>query len=831
MRADDPARLRHPVARRSLAVLATGLAVAASVLIGPGGAYAAPTPSAPPQPSAAPAPSPSPIGSTAPSTPPSPSGSPSAQPTASPTVAPAASCGGGALAFGQIVHCPAINGADKHVYTFTTTRKSDTVYTVLTRGSGDLIVGGISGPGGIGCGISYAGSCQLGRAGTYTITVELAHGQGTGDYALSVDSLLTPSSCTALPNSFFSFASAGLPGVLAYGSAGHCFRFNQPAGTVVRVVAPSTVAGDVRGMILDAQHQPVCPVQDTRECTLTSAGPYRLFLQEFYGNEGPYTLRLARLSGAAGCPLLRTGTFGGDSAAIGTGSLSATTRFTCHRLHASAAGTVALRVDPEQSIDWTVFDGAGQRLCERWVNFRHCVLPAAGDYTLLMDNASDWGDPFDYQVAAVALHRGAGCAPVTGMAWDTPTLAVRQTSPVQVDCHPFRGTAGDRVEVFADPREFNEVYTFLVDVAGTMICTGYSEQDGCVLPATGTYRAVSYLSNWTTETGEATYDLQVRRLSNPAGCPVAGVAAYGTAPVLGPVRCRVVDVPAAGRYLLKAVDAAGWSGGVQLYDQAGLKACAWGGCDFTGPGRYTAVVRSYGNNEIIQDDHEFAFSLLAEVPSGCPQVSDAAGPPAVHRGGFTGVGQVNCLELAGPAGSHVLQLLPGDAVGAARPAVHVVDATGVYVCDSSSLRQYSCELTGTAPFYAVLALPDGQTSGEYATAFPRPDGPPACPVLPRTAEGTTVTSSADSFGFCFSVPAEGHAARETFTYRRTSGGGDASLWIFDGTGIRYCGSFGPSIDRTLTCTLPAGPATVFLEADAVDATWQLTHRDGTVPAA
>ncbi|WP_155368913.1 hypothetical protein [Catellatospora vulcania] len=843
MRADSSVRPKNPFLRGSLALLAATATIAAGILIGPAASYADPTappsPSPSPSPSASPSPasSPSPGPSVAPTgdPQPSPSGGPDTTPVPSPTASPStpvAACGG-PLALGQIAVCPSITDSEQHVYTVTTTKRSDTLLTTFTRGSGSWLTGSIAASNGNAvCSLQTdSGSCRLDRAGTYTITVAVLYGQGTGDYTVSVESMLTPSSCTTLPGSFFSFASPGVSGVLPLGAAPRCFKFSQPVGTVLKLLSPSTGSGDVQASILDAQYQEMgCPVRYTTECTLTSAGPYRLFLHEYYGNEAPFTLRLPRLSNAAGCPVLRPGPFGDQGAAIGTGSLSATAYLSCHQLRTATAGPVALRFSPEQSINWALYDDAGQRICERWVDYRFCRLPVAGDYTLLLENNQTWGDPFDYQVASVALFRNAGCATATRTTWTTPTLQVRQTSGVQVDCQPFKGDAGDRIVSYAAPAEYNDVLKFVLNSAGEVICTEYSEQDGCVLPATGTYRVVSYLSNWGPDVSEATYQLQVRRLSNPVGCPTVTAGSYGAAPALGTVRCRVLDLPAAGGYVIKAFDAAGWDSDVQVYDAAGLKVCtSWGRCDIPAAGRYTAVIKGYGNSAIIADDHRFAWSVLPAVPAGCPVLSDAANPLAVHRGTFTGVAEVDCVQLASPAGARVIELVPGDAVGAGRPSVTVFDATGAYVCDSSwGLRQSSCELTGTAPFFAVFGTPEGQTSGSYAMAFPRVDGPPACPVLPRTAEGSTVTSSGEAFGFCFAIPAGEHAAREAFTYRRTSGGGDATMWVIDGTGLRYCGSFGPSIDRTITCNLPEGPATVILETDAVDATYQLTHRDATV---
>ena len=131
----------------------------------------------------------------------------------------------------------------------------------------------------------------------------------------------------------------------------------------------------------------------------------------------------------------------------------------------------------------------------------------------------------------------------------------------------------------------------------------------------------------------------------------------------------------------------------------------------------------------------------------------------------------------------------------------------------------------------MLSSTGGYPTGPYAVAFARVDGAAGLPgPAPGRGPAPRSTIGADRFAVCFSIPADEHAAREIFTYRRTVGHRRRPLSVFDGTGLRYCGPTGPSIDRTFTCSLPAGPATVILEADAVDATYQLTHRDASTPA-
>ncbi|WP_433388505.1 hypothetical protein [Micromonospora sp. KLBMP9576] len=839
-------------------------ALAATVLIGPGAASAAPAPNpaaatpanagptptvaeptAPPKAPAPPTPAarkaPAPEASAAPKAPetsaapkaPATNGStrPGGRPAASTTGT--GGCGG-TLALGRIVTCPAVSGEERNVWSFTTTVASDLVIGRLTQVSGEGVSAELHGPDGTyHCYLSsYGSECRLAAAGTYTITAYVYYGSGTGSYRLSVESTRRPSTCTALPTSVFSFASTGRTGTLPAGLAARCFSFNQPTGTVLHIMDPGG-SGDIRGEILDAAHQPICRADGTNQCTLSQPGPYRLFLQEFYGAQSNYTLRMPRLSNPVGCPVVPLVAFGDPGAAVGSATIQHD-GYACHKLTTTTAGAVAVRFNRyhDQYLNWAVHNAAGQQICDEYTNSRHCPLPAAGSYTLLVSNDNDSHEAFTYQVAVTALHSAARCAATTATTWEQPALLVHQTSGVQTNCQPFQGEAGDRVIAYRAPTAYNDLSMWLVDQAGTPLCTEWSEEDGCVLPATGTYRMVSFLHWWETDSTDLTYALQVRRLSAAVGCPTITPGSYGAAPAgsLGGIRCRTLDIAAAGDYLVQAVRADNRPDYAQVYDAAGLRVCANAHCQFGAPGRYTMVLAGNVTTRVIDNDVEYAVALLPKAPSGCTPVSDAHGQPP-HQGTFAAAGQYDCLQLPSPAGARVVRLQAGDATGAASPEITVVDATGAYVCDIYSLRQYSCELTGTAPFSAVLSAPGEAPTGAYAVGFARVDGPPACPVLPQDATGTDVTTGAGSFAACFAIPADQHAAQETFTWTRTSGTGRARLSVLDATGVRYCGPTGYAVTRTITCTLPVGPVTVLLETDGVDATYQLTHRDGTPPTA
>lgn len=735
---------------------------------------------------------------------------------------------GGVLIFGEVVVCPSITEGEEHVFAVTTTKDSDRLFITRTRGSGGFVSAGLLGPDGTFlCAVVDATECQLGAAGTYTVTLSLLFG-GTGDYTLAVDSMRTPSSCTDLPSSFFSFASPGLTATLPLGAAARCYRFLQPVGSVLHLADPGG-AGDVQGMIRDGKFQPLCPVRDTNRCTLTGPGPYRLFLAEAFGTEVTYKLRMPRISNSAGCPAVKLASFGDPEAAVGNDILTEFNEVTCHKLRSEEAGTVAVRISPDQHLFWTVFTNAGEAICDKFSNRRSCLLPEPGNYTLVTQNQSFFGDPVVYQVAVAALFHSTGCAATTGTTWDLPTLLVHQTSPVQTNCQPFEGSTAERIVAYRAPIEFNDVAAWLVDSTGRTLCDSPSNEVGCVLPAGGTYRVISYLQSWSADSTDEIYKLQVRRLSEPVGCTTVQPGTFGASPAGAPggIRCRILDIPAAGGYLLKNVDAENFEIFGDLFDSTGLRldACGVFACTFTAAGRYTMVLNGASVDSVIDNDFQYAVALLRAAPSaGCVAVSDTGYQDAPHRGRFLTAGQHDCLQLPSPAGARVVELLPGDALGAGAPTVLVFDATGAFLCDSSfQLRQSSCELAGTAPFIAVLSTRGGQPTGSYAMAFARVDGPPACPVLSADETGATVTTGPDRFAVCFSIPADQHATTESFQYRRTSGTGRARLSVFDGTGLRFCGPSSPSADRTITCFLPEGPATAILETDAVTATYQLTH--------
>ncbi|MDO3703602.1 hypothetical protein Q3W71_18205 [Micromonospora sp. C28SCA-DRY-2] len=758
---------------------------------------------------------------------PTPTPAPAVEPTAEPTRtrtakvsqrpwnSRAATCGG-ELAFGEVETCPSIVDQQEHRWRVTTTADQDVLLTQLGRSTAgpDHVNARVTDAAGRDVcrfGID-AGSCQLGAAGTYTIALTLSYPTGRGDYTIAVESTRTPSTCERLPAELFHFGSPGVTRTLPAGAAAQCHEFDQPLNALVRMAVPGGPT-DIRGRILDGQHQPICEFPyGGGDCRLGRPGPYRLLTWETYGTESTYPIRMRRLSDPAGCTALPLAPFGDPGAAVGSGSMQPDD-ITCHTLTTGTPRPVLVRAASlDGTFGWTMLDNTGQEICST-SDERYCTLPAAGAYTLVVGNPL--GGELNYEVAVTPLDRLDGCAPASdNLAWDQPVQQVRQTSPVQTNCQPFQGRAGDRILASVAGTYW------LVDQSGARTCTSSSNEVGCVVPADGTYRVLSHRSVWNSGNAGETYPMTLRRISDPVGCPTVRPGAYNAPPSGAPstIPCRILDIPSTGEYRVKALHGENLRSYARVLDTAGRTLCAEIRCQLP-TGRYTLLA----TDALVAVDVEIEVSLLPLRPAGCTPIGDTGWRDAPHRGRIQTSGQVNCLQLPTPAGAHLGLLLPVDATWPATPDIRVVDANGEPECDFSPLNRYNCELTGPAPYSVLLTGRDWVTSLDYVLGFTRTDGP-ACPVLPTDATGSVVATGPDRFAVCYSIPADQHAAREALTWARTSGSGRARLTVFNSAGWWECGA-DAAAQGSVTCDLPAGPLTVLLETDARDAAYQVGRRD------
>ncbi|MET7860911.1 hypothetical protein ABZS81_27640 [Streptomyces sp. NPDC005318] len=523
------------------------------------------------------------------------------------------------------------------------------------------------------------------------------------------------------------------------------------------------------------------------------------------------------------CSVLPLSAFGEAASAAGTvtipGQESVCFTFTAeapglHRLllvNGNAGNTYASVFDGETPID--CYDpewGAG------W-----CHLPRDGAYTLRLDN--NWPDPSTPTVALIPLGSTEGCAPEIGTAWDSAPVVGSATGPTAVQCQPFAGRPGERITDKIATTVYGESGSWITDETGARICPHFNEDDseGCVLPGDGPYRVLSQVS-YGEEGFPAEYTLKVRRISDPAGCTHVGLNAYNSAPttVDRATGCKTFTAPAAGPYDVYAVHS-GVRSVLAVYDRDGKTVCTtWaGGCRLPAAGDYT----------VFTDDATLILDRSATA--GCEPVE-----LGLHRSTLASGGEVDCLSLPLPEGARlaVLKALNGPAP---RPEAIVVDADGVQRCDGGALGSGTCELTGTAPYRALVSTDDeGQPTGPYTLALHRTDTVSSCPAVPAgdfTATGPAARFSTGGgvFSHCLSIPADDHSARENLQLQAAPNTtSTAEFSVLDDHGKQVCSIY-PSLSTWTTCDLAPGVAhTVLVTGHDSTAEYTLTRRDVTAGA-
>lgn len=522
------------------------------------------------------------------------------------------------------------------------------------------------------------------------------------------------------------------------------------------------------------------------------------------------------------CAALPLSSFGEAAPAEGTVDIPAdgTVCFTVtvehpglHRLLTSGSGT--------ENTYASVFDGETEVDCydPEW-GAGWCDLGREGAFTLRLHN--NWPDPSKPTVALIPLRTNEGCSPEAGTAWDGPPLIGSATGPTAVQCQPFTAEPGDRITHTIATTVAGDSGSWITDETGARICPHFNEDDseGCVLPGDGPYRVLSQVGY--AERGyPAEYTLKIRKLSAPVGCATVPLNAYNSAPTApgSATGCKTFTAPAAGRYDVYGVDS-GVRTVLGVYDRDGRTVCTtWSGCALPAAGDYT----------VLTDD----ATLIIDRASTAGCVEAGIG---LYSSEFTVGGEIDCLSLPLPAGARmaVLKALNGPEP---RPDVTVVDADGVQRCDWTVLSAGTCELTGKAPFRALVSTDDeGQPTGTYTLALHRTDAASGCSAIPAgdfTATSPTARFSTGDgvFSHCLSIPADAHSAQENLQLEAAPGTtSTAAFTVLDANGKQVCSVYS-SLSTWTTCALAPGVAhTVLVTGRDTPATYTLTRRDVTATA-
>ncbi|MFE1499768.1 hypothetical protein ACFW89_32355, partial [Streptomyces albidoflavus] len=451
-----------------------------------------------------------------------------------------------------------------------------------------------------------------------------------------------------------------------------------------------------------------------------------------------------------------------------------------------------------------------------------CEL-AAGTYTLGLTLASYLAGG-EARVAVVPLMAGPGCSEPISTDFGAAPATGTSSGELGIICHAFTAAPGELINTRLRPGASANIHAWVTDDTGKHLCSvGFD----CVLPpGVGGYRVLAHLSP-SGGTYAVPYTLTVRQLSHPVGCAVVGVNAYGTAPtqLSPPAECKAFTPATTGTYQVQAVTASGAGTALTMYAPSGRICEYTNGCPLTAGVTYTLVT---GSTVRILDPRS---------TDGCTNDVELG---HAHRGGFSAVGEVDCLNLPVPRGAH-LAVLNGDVPGGpdTDPDVTLLDATGASQCAGASEYVLStCVLGGTAPYRAIVRNSTSDpATGAYALAFHRTDAASGCRTFQAgdftaTSARMSVTTGADAFSDCLTIPADAHSGRELIDLRNVSGGPAGSLSLFDQNGARTC--FDPDAPADVpqdACALTPGLTyTALVHGVDAPAEFSLTRRDVTATA-
>ncbi|MFC8953076.1 hypothetical protein ACFT8P_10575 [Streptomyces sp. NPDC057101] len=423
----------------------------------------------------------------------------------------------------------------------------------------------------------------------------------------------------------------------------------------------------------------------------------------------------------------------------------------------------------------------------------------------------------EVQIAVVPLTAGPGCQGPVSTDIGAAPAAGSATSDLGIFCHSFTATPGALIKAYVRPASgtFANIHAWITDGTGKRLCN--VEYD-CVLPpgtaGTGDYRVLAHFSP-----SPVPYTVEVRRLSDPAGCAVVSVTAYGSAPteVSPPASCKTFTPVSTGAYAVRRLGTSGDGNAVEMYAPTGRTCAASDVCSLTAGVTYTLVT------------DETVRILDQSSSEGCENVTLGQ----LHRGGLAASGEVDCVRLPVPQDARVaVQAAP--AADGVIPDVTVVDATGTTLCwDKETLSSGGCALAGTAPYRAIVKWGyPGPVTGSYGLVVRRTDKASDCRVLPagdfgKDSARATVLTGDGAFGDCLTIPANDHSTRELVRLTDAAGNATGDFTVLDETGEQVCG-YSRWGDFQDDCSLTPGLSyTVLVPGDGRPTGHVLVRRDVT----
>jgi hypothetical protein len=452
---------------------------------------------------------------------------------------------------------------------------------------------------------------------------------------------------------------------------------------------------------------------------------------------------------------------------------------------------------------------------ENWNLPDSCPTTQAGGYTVQVQN-----DGAAYTLAYSALLSDTSCG-TADPSFAAPTLQGTAAAGSVGNCYTLAMTSGQVLDVNLSSDPYQQLGVIVYDSTGAQICQ--DDQGDCTLTGTGPYRVLA-----TGFYGTATsYNLRLNSVSQPQGCLADAQQTYGTAPdASSTVRCRTLDVAAAGEYQIYATSPTDGSVSGTLYHPDGTAACANSGpfCQLT-PGGYNFVADVYPT-----DNPTLAVVFIAADESrGCTATGDTDFASGAATGTFAGTGEELCLNLPTASGASDY-IFNQPTTSPSQAQIQILDATGAQQCPSADFDYAVCQLTGTAPFRVILS---GQAQGgDYTVLVQRTDSAAGCADWPQSGFGSswgaTVSVTPTSTVRCLSIPANQHSTGEMIDYSNLANRADGNITVYTPTGGEVCTGASTGI-----CAFQPGVAYTALLANSENTadTYDLVRRDVSATAA
>ncbi|MBU2662994.1 hypothetical protein KOI35_05680 [Actinoplanes bogorensis] len=510
------------------------------------------------------------------------------------------------------------------------------------------------------------------------------------------------------------------------------------------------------------------------------------------------------------CAPLREGNFG-PLAADQAGSAEVPSGATgCHQVTLTAGPHyIQVRTTIQTGLRITVRNAAGDEICTGGDNSMQCDIPATGVYTVEVPN--HYAQAISYRVAAI-LQDTAHCTTRVSTRWNATTTPVPSTG-IEATCVRFTGSDAEKVYVF-NPRGASNVRK----LDGSLVCALPTQYNApCRLTGDGTFLAMT-----ATPPGVTSNEIEVRSVTKPVGCPTHAPKAFGSHNRFSDVRCRVLEVPAAGTYFVQSRTLQNSGQLTGVFDPTGKHICTTGPlpvlqqdvCAFPAAGRYLVIADTLSNRVVRKS---FTTTITAMDGPGCRPTTVQGVTGGNIRGSFRAIGQVDCAEFTVPYGVETGIVLPPNASGAGVPFTRIFDSNSNLVCSTSE-----CDLPGPATYRMLLTAPSAAPTGDYILALQDRSSLQNCKPW---NESVTATFRPGRFTECFEFVPETSTDLK-IAVERLTGSGTMHATVKPSAGAPCDGGD----QAAFTCEVYVSNTTrLLLTADPAAASYRITREYATPP--